>query len=577
MSSAPRSYKTVSEIRESRQPESGSSSDDTPVTEETSGIRVLPGSIEAALACFDVEAANAATSNPRSAGGIAQFMARGEIKSEIHSQVITVPRMPAAARQPKNLAVQQKTTGQQKCAPAQQQKNTCAQPKSPVERDSLGRVIAVRFGAGDTADFRYDSAGMLCAFTYGGLTWLREDAGFWRSGDRQVDYRIDGEVSVLHDGSIRIARPDVVRTLRTSGVRIDEHRDGSRTESRKLRNAPTPFDLLAKSKPVSSVWLSSAPASYDQERIAAIQLFEAAGEVMDHGGVVDGLVSSSRNRMFTSETVVPLAKVESNLRGNDAHKSIKGAPFVQEPQADRGGFPAARGPAETSMLRNAVSRVPAVRENKSMNERWHCAKRDTTECVFKTLLWANALVRGQSSPSLIPLLDGLAAIYGEKHQNDDAETMHLRALSIKESYYGTRQPELAINVSGLADIYRRRHNFSRAEQMYKEAMRLHEKSVRKNLFLFSQGVFDEAKLTREIDALFRCIAGLADTYETQKKSHATRELYEAAMTLWTEIAQKTNHKLDVVLETIVERYVAVIKNNKPREAQRPTKMIPTAS
>ncbi len=552
MSSSPRSFKTVSEYLESRTSDPGADQSDE--LDQESQPDSLPGSIEAALACFDVEAANAATNSPRSSGGIAQFMSREIKSSDIPAQVITVPRM---------AAVPPRTT-----------RSTPVAPASAVDRDESGRVTSVRFGGGDVAEFSYDQSGSVAAFTYAGLTWLHEEAGYWRSGDRQIDYRIDGEVAVLHDGSIRITRVDVTRTLKTTGVRIDEHRDGSRTESRKMRNAPTPFDLLAKSKPVSSVWLSSASPSRDHDRIQSIQLFESNDDEMDHSRVVDGLITSSRNRMFTSETVIPTSKVESNLRSMDAHKSAKGVPFVQEPQVTTANRAL---PAETSMLRNAVSRLPEEKENRSFGEWLHSFKRDTSEYALKAILWTNDMMRGPASPCQLPFLDALANIYTEKQQNDDAETMHLRSLHIKETYYGMRQPELAVNVSGLAEIYRRRHNFARAEQMYKEAMRLHEKSVRKNLFLFSQGVFEESRLTREVDALFRCIRGLADTYDSQKKYHATRDLHEIAMGLWGEISDKANHKLDAVLEDIIDRYVAIIKTKSKESQKRTVTMIPTAS
>lgn len=552
MSSSPRSYKTVSEYRESRDLEAGHPDD--VAAEAASGavcgsVSPLPGSIEAALACFDVEAASSTSNNPRSTGAIAQFMSR-EIKSELSTaqQAMTVPRMAAVPPRPS--------------------RNIPVQTKGPVERDESGRVTCVRFSGGDVANFRYDASGALSVFTYGGLNWVREEAGFWRSGDRQVDYRIDGDVAVLHDGSIRVTKADVTRTLKITGVRIDEHRDGSRTESRKMRNAPTPFDLLAKSKPVSSVWLSSTRPSGEPEKIESIQLFQTNDE-MEHSPLIDGLISSSRNRMFTSETLVPA----STLRNMETNKSVKGAPFVQEPQSGQKMLP-----AETAMLRNAVSRLPQAQEVSPPGSLWQSFKRDTAEYVLKGIVWAYDIVRGPACPGQIRFLDRLALLYAEKQENDNAETAHLRSLQIKESYYGSRQPELAVNVSGLAEIYRRRHNFTRAEQMYKEAMRLHEKSVRKHLFLFSQGVFEERKLTSEIDGLFRCIAGLADTYDAQKKHTATRDLYERAMSLWTEISNKANHRLDTALDIIIDRYVSTIKTTSHREPQtRPTKMIPTAS
>lgn len=548
MSSSPRTFKTVSEYRDARNPEPSARAK---CRIEDALDDVLPGSIEAALACFDTESVSstAGGNNPRPSGGIAQFMALGDIKHSVESA--------AGKSAPKVTA-------------ARPLRGALLSAKGPIERNAAGQVISVKFTGGESAEFKYNQDGSLVMFTYASLTWNFEDAGFWRSGDRQSDYRIDGLVEVLHDGSIRITRADVTRTLKITGVRIDEHADGSRTESRKLRNAATPFDLLAKSKAVSSVWLSSQPQSLKgSDKIESIQLLEDSEELDTECGADEGRCTHS---MIPVAAVVPAGRRDGgNLRNLDEHRSARVAAVVEE------SAPSAKLlPAESIMLRNAVARMPEAKRTLTFADYVESMKREVREFSLKSIIWFRDVVRCSPS-SQLQAIDALAQIYSQKQQNDNAETLHLKALHIKESYYGAKQPELANNISGLAEIYCRRRNFPRAEQMYKEAVQLYEKSVRKQLFLASQNVCEQGKLAREVEAPFRCFAGLAETYQLQKKNTACRDLYETAMSLWTEISDRAEHRLDSVLQTMIERYIAVVQSESDPKAKAAAGVVSSVS
>lgn len=529
MSSSPRSFKTVSEYRDARNPEPSARAA-CHIEDALEGA--LPGSIEAALRFFDTESVSSTANNSRPSGGIAQFMTRGDIAVAGTTPTKSVPKV-SAARVP--------LRGSHQSA------------KGPVERNAAGQVTSVKFTAGESAEFKYNEEGALVIFRYASLTWNYEDAGYWRAGDRQSDYRIDGLVEVLHDGSIRITRADVTRTLKITGVRIDEHADGSRTESRKMRSAATPFDLLAKSKAVTSVWLSSQPQRA-VEKIDSIQLLEDSKicEESDTEYGVEG--GRSTHPMIPVGAVIAASKLDGgNLRNLDEHRTARAGSSAETAPA-----PVKLLPAESIMLRNAVARMPESKQSSTFADFINSAKRELCELAWKSIIWLGDNCR-RSPVSQLPAIDALAGINSEKQQNDNAEMLHLKALHIKETYYGAKQPELAVNVSGLAEIYCRRRNFPRAEQMYKEAVQLYEKSVRKQLFLASQNACEQGKLSREVEALFRCIAGLAETYQLQKKNTACRDLYETAMSLWTEISDKAEHRLDSVLQTMIERYIAVVQ------------------
>lgn len=530
MSSSPRSFKTVSEYRDARTP---ASSPKKVCRIEDAMEDNLPGSIEAALRFFDTEASSSTGNNPRPSGGIAQFMGRAELK---HTSELT-----QSGPAPKVTA-------------ARPLRGALNAPKGPIERNDAGQVISVKFAGGDPAEFKYDEAGKLVAFRYASLTWTLEDNGFWRSGDQQSDYRIDGTVEVLHDGSIKICCAEVTRTLKLTGVRIDEHADGSKTESRKFRNAATAFDLLAKSKSVTSVWLSSQPR--ESQRIDSIQLFESSGpgELEIDEVEIDEESGRATLPMIPLAAVVPASKMEgANVRNLEDRRPARGV-------ADGASKSAAKSlGAESAMLRNAVARMPEQDESAGPGFTVHNLKLCARELLLKSILWINETFRRSALLTHLPAIDALAEIYSQKQENDNAETMHLKALHIKENCYGAKQPELASNICGLAEIYCRRRNFPRAEQLYAEALHLYEQSVRKQLFLFSQNVCEENKLTREVESMFKCIAGLAEVYRLQKKNGSSKDLYETAMDLWTEISDKAEHRLDGVLTTIIERYVALVQ------------------
>jgi hypothetical protein len=398
-----------------------------------------------------------------------------------------------------------------------------------VEKDENGRVIKSLFCAGECICFNYDDAGELVEFNFANMDWTRTESG-WAARDRQTDYTIEGRISVLESGSIRIEREDVVRTLKMSGTRIDEHKSGSRTESRKLKNKPSPYDLLARAKAVNSIWLSSHP-----------NLKSTSGRSFPVSLKLD-LVNESSVDQTESKSMIPeLARIQLPDSVNDSSAQ------ASSETAD------SRSQEISGRLRNLEFRLEQQRQNVARTN----AKQHLQECFLKSSLWLTDRVAGQSSPKHLSQLDRLAQIYFERQRNDLAELTHMRALHIREEFYGKGQPELACSLQGLATIAEVRGNYSRAEELYKEAIELQANGLRKILFLFSEKVTDAARLSCQLDQLFACVRSLSNLYALQGRQRLCVVVYEKAQSLAAEIIEREPSAEPVLNETIARHMEAM--------------------
>lgn len=399
------------------------------------------------------------------------------------------------------------------------------------EKDQFGRVVKALFYASESVNFQYDLAGELCKFNYAGMDWSKDEAG-WTAQDRQTEYFVDARISVLESGAIKIERDDVVRTLKASGTRIDEHKSGSRTESRKLKNKPSPYDLLAKAKAVNSIWLSSTHKASGK----------TSGEQPKHVPFQLNLVSDVNfgfpdTGEFTKSMIPSIAKAPNAI------------PSVVNP-ANISCVPSA--PIELRSLER-TDKLRSLEEELLDEHREHLTRINwrlqAKECWLKSCLWLTDRLSGQSSPKHLEKLDELAKLYFEQQKNDLAELTHLRALHIREQFFGKRQPELAESVRGLAQIYEARGNYARAEQMYKEAIDLQEGGIRKVLFLYSEKVTDDERLRKQLVQLFSTINDLSQLYLNQGKQPLCAMVYEKALALWDAISEREPNAKPVLRES----------------------------
>ncbi len=387
-----------------------------------------------------------------------------------------------------------------------------------IEKDQFGRVIRALYYGQEYVRFYYDEFGELESFNYASMDWTREEDG-WSARDRQTDYHVDARISVLESGAMRIERTDVVRTLKQSGTRIDEHKSGSKTESRKLKNKPSPYDLLAKAKAENSFWLQS-------------QRQKNSGPQAVHAPLALDLVNE------TDCLSMQLGNTEESSMIPSVARVPNQAPGVMH-AANLACVPTApielRSLERSDKLRSLEDELLEPHRQKVAKSNWNL---QLAECFLKSSLWLRDRISGQSSPKHLEHLDRLAELYFEQQRYDLAELTHLRALHIREQHYGKNQPELANNVLGLAAIYEARGNYLRAEQLYKDAISLQESGLRKIIFLFSEKVTDEGRLSQEFESLFCCINGLCRLYLEQGKKQLCAVVLEKAESVWQEIIDR---------------------------------------
>lgn len=382
-----------------------------------------------------------------------------------------------------------------------------------LETDASGRILCVQFETGDITYFKYNNVGALCGFNFAGLDWLLSDQLFWQARDRQTDYRIEALISVLSDGSLEIRKDDLIRTIRLSGLRIDEHKSGCRTESRKVNKTNSPYDLLARARPITSVWLNS---SMTEKQPSASQAIGTLRLVEEQSSDISTLIPLSPLKDADSNEVeLPATKLRRLEKAIAAHK---------EPESF------------TKKIRDA------------------CFHYGLTTAIQVVEMW-----KGKDSPRhLLPYLDQLSAFYSDKQLNDLAEINYARALRIREAYYGRKQPELAISIAGLACIHHRRGNYRQAEKHYKEAADLYHKGLRKTAFMYSRGTASANKFTKEMEALFSCLSNLTRLYADSGKMTRSLEQYEKALMLWTDLLEQDLRLESVILQTI-DSYITAMR------------------
>lgn len=388
--------------------------------------------------------------------------------------------------------------------------------RSTIEKDSQGRVTRALFCGADSVRFVYSEDDQLVEFNYAGMQWSREDE-VWTAKDRQTEYFVEGEITVLPTGSIQIARNDVVRVLKTSGTRIDQHKSGSHTESRKLKNKTSPYDLLAKAKPVNSVWLTSRSVP----RLNLAQSVQSAD-----------LNSTDENQQVTNRcNAVPMIPPEAIAR------SEKPAVIFQ-PDDSCFDSKLQSNPQPYVNEQNLRDMESSLLEQKSPPGAPPLIKKRSLEYLLKCKLWAADRVFGQSSPRHLEQLDKLADLYFEQNKLDLAELTHMRALHLREQFFGKGQPELAINIRGLARVCAARGNLNRADELFKKALELQESGLRKILFLYSEQVIGDARLKKELEPIFAGIAELAELYADNGRQSFCRVLYDKAEALIAEIIRQ---------------------------------------
>jgi tetratricopeptide (TPR) repeat protein len=80
-------------------------------------------------------------------------------------------------------------------------------------------------------------------------------------------------------------------------------------------------------------------------------------------------------------------------------------------------------------------------------------------------------------PRLVPVLNGLGAVWLGQGQASAAELLIRRAMAIADKAFGPDDPSTAASMANLAAVYQGRACFAEAEPLYRNAFRIYEKDL----------------------------------------------------------------------------------------------------
>ncbi len=361
-----------------------------------------------------------------------------------------------------------------------------------VDWDHLGRVVSSKFSCGHVCQFRYDSGGNLYAFTYGKLAWSTLDGVHWAARDQNYDWTMTGKVLVGLDGTIRIERQHIARSLKLSGKVIDEYPDGTSIESVRPTAEITAGDLLAISHPRV---VPTEPAA----------------------------VVRQPSEMPAEAGALPTSKA------------------ADEGSAERRGL---AGGLRLNRLREADDQK--VRNGKLVDD----AKSAVDDFVTNAAIRLVEMTKGVEALELAPLLDKQAIACHKERRVDEARICHERALEIRRAHQGPDHADTGINLHGLGRIYLDWGRYNEAEQCLLDAVKVFEKGLRKSRFLHSTNAISSASLSGRLHYLINGLNTLACLYHEQRKLHLCNQLYESAVVACNSVDQQHRDGLKTVLESL---------------------------
>ena len=135
---------------------------------------------------------------------------------------------------------------------------------------------------------------------------------------------------------------------------------------------------------------------------------------------------------------------------------------------------------------------------------------DLDEAIRLTLIaLEEADELGEADPRYATTVNNLGVFYYSKGRYDKAESMHQRALALREKVLGPEHPEVAQSLSNLAELYRVLARYDRAKSLYERSLIIREKALG----------------TRHID-LSISITGLAMLHHAQGHYDEAEKLYK---------------------------------------------------
>ena len=163
---------------------------------------------------------------------------------------------------------------------------------------------------------------------------------------------------------------------------------------------------------------------------------------------------------------------------------------------------------------------------------------DLDEAIRLTLIaLEEADELGEADPRYATTVNNLGVFYYSKGRYDKAESMHQRALALREKVLGPEHPEVAQSLSNLAELYRVLARYDRAKSLYERSLIIREKALG----------------TRHID-LSISITGLAMLHHAQGHYDEAEKLYKRALHLQEAVLEPQHPTIAIGLNNLADLY-----------------------
>ncbi|CAK8711535.1 hypothetical protein GCAAIG_00825 [Candidatus Electronema halotolerans] len=109
---------------------------------------------------------------------------------------------------------------------------------------------------------------------------------------------------------------------------------------------------------------------------------------------------------------------------------------------------------------------------------------------------------GKEHPDVAEALNDLAVLYRREGKYKEAEPLYLRALAVKEKVFGEDHPSVAQTLNDLALFYRNQDCFADVESLYRRAFEIREKYLGKDHFDVAESLNNLAVLYKDHEKYF---------------------------------------------------------------------------
>lgn len=165
---------------------------------------------------------------------------------------------------------------------------------------------------------------------------------------------------------------------------------------------------------------------------------------------------------------------------------------------------------------------------------------DGSEATMQSVMQSLVIVEqslGSDHPSVVPMLDQVAALQMNRGYYSQAEAIFLRCLDIQKKAYGAEDPRVATSLNNLAAFYETQGNYLKAELLYQQSLQIFEKALGPD----------------HLDVAFG-LNNLASIYTTKGDYAKAEPLYKASLKIYREATGDNRLKVAASLNNLASLY-----------------------